>query len=84
MAWVVTSWELLGPAIAVHSCITAKEYEAILQKQVHSVLQMLLLYDIPVLQGDYFDIHTPDSDITTLMKVKVTYEGYIWNLSSEF
>lgn len=64
MVWVATSWELLGPAIALHSCITANEYEAILQEQVHSLLQMPLRYDIPVLQSDNLDIHIPDSDGT--------------------
>lgn len=52
MVWFATSWEPLGPAIALHSCIMAKEYEAMLQEQVRSVLQTPLRYDIPVLQCD--------------------------------
>jgi len=41
----------------------SQKISGILQEQVHSVLQMLLCYDIPVLQGDYLDINIPDSDI---------------------
>ena len=45
-------WGPLGAMIALHDCITAKEYEAILQKQVHPVVWMLLPLDIPIYQDD--------------------------------
>lgn len=43
--------------IALHDCITAKEYEAILQNQVHPVVQMLLPRDVPVYQDDNATMH---------------------------
>lgn len=42
--------------IALHDCITAKEYEAILQNQVHLVVQMLPL-DVRIYQDGYPAMH---------------------------
>lgn len=43
--------------IALHDCITAKEYEAILYNQVHPVVQMLFPCDVPIYQDDNAMMH---------------------------
>lgn len=43
--------------IALHDCITAKEYEAILQDQVHPVVKTLFLCDVPIYQYDNATTH---------------------------
>lgn len=43
--------------IALHDCITAEEYEAILQIQVDPVVQMLLPCDVPIYQDDNATLH---------------------------
>lgn len=43
--------------IASHDCITAKEYEAILQKQVHPVVQKLLPWDVLIHQDGNAAMH---------------------------
>lgn len=50
-------WGSLGLMITLHDCITAKEYEAILQNQVHPVVQMLFPGDAPIYQGDNATVH---------------------------
>lgn len=41
-------WGSLGLMIALHDCVTAKEYEAILQNKVHPMVQMLFPCDDPI------------------------------------
>ncbi len=43
-------WGPLCVMIALHDCITAKEYEAILQNEVPPVVQMLLLREVCIWQ----------------------------------
>lgn len=58
MAGAAIYWGSLRLMIALHDCITAYEYEAILQNQVHPVVQILFLHDIPIYQDDNATIHT--------------------------
>lgn len=50
-------WVSLDLMIALHDCITAEEYEAILQNQVHPVVQMLLPRDVPLHDNGSAMIH---------------------------
>lgn len=43
--------------IALHDCITAKEYEAILQTREHPAVRMLFPSDVPIYQGDNAAMH---------------------------
>lgn len=43
--------------IALHDCITAKEYEAILQDKVHPVVQTLVPSDFPICQDGNTTMH---------------------------
>lgn len=56
IVWAAIYWGSLGLMIALHDCITAKEYEAILQNQVHLVVQMLPL-DVRIYQDGYPAMH---------------------------
>ena len=52
MIWFAILWESFCSITALHYCKTAKESEAILKDQVHSVVQILLLL-VPIFQNDY-------------------------------
>ena len=50
-------WGSLGLMITLHDCVTAKEYEAILQNEVHPVVQMLFPGDASMYKDDNAKVH---------------------------
>lgn len=55
----------LGLMIALQGHITAKQYESILQDQLHPIIQTLLHYDDPIFQDDNVSTDTTTQIQTT-------------------
>jgi hypothetical protein len=58
MVWIVISWYSVGPIVAFHGLITAREYMDRLGNQVHPMIETLFPNNDAVFQDDNAPIYT--------------------------